>query len=202
MKEWLTESAFGSWSIFPENKGVLNLTWGGKGDLWGAAGHLHTSIPCGTTSSFWRSLLTVPWGPVVAWLLRRSGYVCTGTSQCKLSGVFTSNSTKEYKISCFSPKLLSLAKELIRMMQRRKAKCLMGHCGVGRQGGDSLSPGTPHVCLGRSSRGHGPCYPPLGSVHLSPQGITYLISHKTCMTSKAHVSWMRWNIFQSVKKTS
>lgn len=198
MKEWLIKSSLGSWSIFPENKKVLKLTWGEKGDMWGAAGHLHASVPCGIVSSFWR-IWSLSWqshGDL--WWLG----CCVDQGTClyrhlpALSAAFISSSTKEYKISCFSPELSSLARELIRMTQRRKAKCLMGQCGVGRLGGDSLSPGTPHVCLGRSSRGHGPCYPPLGSVHLSPQGITYLISHKTCVTSKAHVSWMRRNIFK------
>lgn len=106
---------------------------------------------------------------------------------------------KVYKISCFLPKLLSLAKGINKEAPEDAANCLVGQHGVGRLRGDSLSYGTPHVCLGRASRGHGPHYPPLGNVHLSPHGITYLISHKTCMTSKACMSQMRWNIFQSVK---
>lgn len=53
-----------------------------------------------------------------------------------------------------------------------------------------------HKRLGRSSRARGPCYPPLGNVYLSPQGVTY------CPTSKDHVSRMRRNIFQRVKKKS
>lgn len=192
MKEGFIESALGShrpkgfWSWSEARRNILE-------------GQEVSGIPMGPVVSgevFWRiwGLFWEPMGSVLAGCWMDHGEWCSGMSQ-HWALCWHHPSQRDDKTSCFSPKLCSLP-EGINMKDTEKE---IKWCG--QRAWWQLTPGMPHVCLARSSGGHGPCYPLFSSTHLSPQGIAYLKSHKTCVTSKARVM-NEIKYFAKCRKTS
>lgn len=135
-----------------------------------------------------------PWGSVLAGCWIDHGEWCSGMSQ-HWALCWHHPSQRDDKTSCFSPKLCSLPEGINLKDTEKESQMVWAACMV------TAHPWDATLSLDRSSRGHGPCYPLLSSTHLSPQGIAHLISHKTCVTSKAHVM-NEIKCFAKCRKTS